>query len=335
MSRNRKLDRLIEQWVEYRDTVSRLGGQAGVTPEQERQFLTLKASLSGFLPMLQEGVNQGSLNTEAQANVRGMTDLMNGQLSLSGYTPGDDFLNRWHTHYLYLNKYKGISQNARPARGMAGSTAPSSMPGDHYYRGGFAHRYIRPIFNNWLTRFVVRMAVVAGIVILVAKVLNVDLRQAPEWGRQVSNDWWGPGDGTPAGTSGGPLNAPKTTTNSVGKSTRTHQDAMDSAIQGKAGGSGPIAARKPGTRPITSDRSIRINAGERSGKYSPDGSDVFTPPQTPGVINDAGAAINRLIPRPVKNFLSPVTQKYGVEVTVAMVGIGLLLLAYMIFGRAR
>lgn len=341
MSRNRKLDRLMEQWVEYRDTVSRLGGQVGATPEQENQFLALKASLSALLPMLQESVNQGSLNTEAQANVRGMTDLMNNQISLSGVTPGDDFLNRWHTHYLYLNKYKGMTQNARPGRGMGGSAAPSSMPGSDFYRGGFVHRYIRPIFNNWLTRFVVRLAVVAGLIILVAKVLNVDLRQAPEWGRQVANSWWGPGNGTPVGANGGPLNAPKNSTNAVGKSTRTHQNAMDSAVQGaekadgSGGGSGPIAAKKPGAKPITGDRTIRINGGERNTKYTPDGSDTFTPPQTPGVITDAGSAINRLIPRPVKEFLGPVTQKYGVEVTVAMVGIGLLLLAYMIFGRAR
>jgi len=339
MSRNRKLDRFMEQWIEYRDTVSRLGGQAGVTPEQERQFLALKASLSESLPSLQDSHNQGSLNTEAQANVRGMTDLMNGQISLGGVTPGDDFLNRWHTHYLYLNKYKGMAQSTRSARSVGGSAAPSSMPGDGFYKGGFTHRYIRPIFNNWLTRFVVRLAVVAGLIILVAKVLNVDLRQAPQWGQQVAHDWWGPGSTTPSGTAGGPLNAPKTTTNAVGKSTRTHQDAMDSAVNGaekadgSGGGSGPIAAKKPGT--VTGNRAITINGGDRNAKYSPDGSDIFKPPQTPGVITDTGAAINRLIPRPVKEFLSPVTQKYGVEVTVAMVGIGLLLLAYMIFGRAR
>ena len=339
MSRNRKLDRLIEQWVEYRDTVSRLGGQAGATPEQERQFLTLKASISEYLPMLQDGQSQGSVNTEAQANVRGMTDLMNGQLSLSGHTPGDDFLNRWHTHYLYLNKYKGMAHTARPARTLGGSSAPASMPGDAYYRGGFAHRFIRPIFNNWLTRFVVRLAVVAGLIILVAKVLNVDLRQAPQWGQQVAHDWWGPGSGTPTGATGGPLNAPKTATNSAGKSTRTHQDAMDSAVKGaetadgSGGGSGPIAAKKPGA--VTSNRTFTINGGPRNARYSPDGSDIFTPPPTPGIVTDAGATVNRLIPRPIKEFLSPVTQKYGVEVTVAMIGIGLLLLAYMIFGRAR
>ena len=126
MSRTRKLDRLIEQWIEYRDTVSRLGGQPGATPDQERLFLELKASLAGLMPMLQDSLSQGGLNTEAQSNVRGMTVLMNGQVSLSGHTPGDDFLNRWHTHYLYLNKYKGMAQNSRPARGMSGGAAPAN-----------------------------------------------------------------------------------------------------------------------------------------------------------------------------------------------------------------
>jgi hypothetical protein len=350
MSRNRKLDRLIEQWIEYRDTVSRLGGQAGATPEQERQFLSLKASIAAALPSIADSHAQGSINTEAQANVRGMTDLMNSQLSLAGHLPGDDFLNRWHTHYLYLNRFKGMAQQARPAMGRAGMAAPASMPGDGYYKGSFSHRYIRPIFNNWLTRFVVRLAVVAGLVILVARVLNMDLNQAPQWGKQVANDWWGPGNASSTGTSSnttggrtpaGPLNAPHDTRTSVNKSTRTHQDAIDSAVRGadladgSGGGAGPIAARKPGQKPVSGDRTVTINSGPRSTKYSPDGSNVFQPPATPGVVNDAKAVASRLVPRPVKEVFAPVTQRYGVEVTVAMVGIGLLLVAYMIFGRAR
>ncbi|HEX7879073.1 MAG TPA: hypothetical protein VF720_06665 [Candidatus Eisenbacteria bacterium] len=351
MSRNRKLDRLIENWIEYRDTVSRLGGQAGATPEQERQFLELKASIAASLPFIAESNGSGSLNTEAQANVRGMTDLMNSQLSLASHLPGDDFLNRWHTHYLYLNRFKGMAQSARPMHRAGGGAAPASMPGDNYYKGDFGRRYIRPIFNNWLTRFVVRLAVVAGLIILVAKVLNVDLNRAPEWGKQVASDWWGPGSGNSTSSStnttggrapAGPLNAPKDTRASVNKSTRTHQDAMDSAIEGaeradgSGGGAGPVAAVKPGQgKPVSGNRTVTINSGPRNTKYSPDGSNVFQPPATPGVVNDAKVVANRLVPRPVKDFFQPVTSRYGVEVTVAMVGIGLLLVAYMIFGRAR
>jgi hypothetical protein len=353
MSRNRKLDRLIENWIEYRDTVSRLGGQAGATPEQERQFLELKASIAGSLPFIAESNTSGSLNTEAQANVRGMTDLMNSQLSLASHLPGDDFLNRWHTHYLYLNRFKGMAQTARPMHRAAGGRRSGQHAGGWLLQGRTsARRYIRPIFNNWLTRFVVRLAVVAGLVILVAKVLNIDLNQAPQWGKQVASDWWGPGSANSTSSSsntGGrapasPVNAPRDTRASVNKSTRTHQDAMDSAIEGaeradgSGGGSGPIEAVKPGqkgSKPVSGDRTVTINSGPRTTKYSVDGSDTFRPPATPGVVNDAKVVANRLVPRPVKEFFQPVTSRYGVEVTVAMVGIGLLLVAYMIFGRAR
>jgi hypothetical protein len=339
MTRKRKLDRLIEQWIEYRDMVSRYGGQSGVAPEQEKVFLSLKATIAGLLPILQDS-QPGAPNTEAQSNVRGMTDLMNVQLSLAGVSPGDDFLNRWHAHYLYLNKHKGQREHAPAAyRHHGGGVipgAPASMPGDSYYKGGFARRYIRPLFDNWFTKFVVRMAVVAGLVLLVAKVLNVDLNQVPGAAQRTWSSWWAPAEPTTSG----PVGTGRRAVDSARSSTVTHQDRIDQTVQGSTGtgaatggGAGPIAARPGGG--VRQDRAVRINQPRPQERFSVDGTDVFVPPSTPAIVPKAKGFFGGLIPRPVKDLFSPVTERYGVEVTVAMVGIGLLLVAYMLFGRAR
>jgi hypothetical protein len=338
MTRRRKLDRLIEQWIEYRDMVSRHGGQSSVSPEQEKLFLTLKATISGLLPILQDG-QPGAPNTEAQTNARGMTDLMNLQLSLSGVSPGDDFLNRWHAHYLYLNKYKGQREHAPAAfqhRSGAIPGAPASMPGDSYYKGGFARRYIRPLFDNWFTKFVVRLAVVAGLVLLVAKVLNVDLTQVPGAAQRTWSEWWAPAEPTAQG----PVSTGRKAVDSARGSTVTHQDRIDETVQGSTGtgaatggGAGPIAAKPAGG--VRQERAVRINQPRPQERFSVDGTDVFVPPSTPAIVPKAKGFFGGLIPRPLKEFFNPVTQRYGVEVTVAMVGIGLLLVAYMLFGRAR
>jgi hypothetical protein len=176
----RRLGELIAAWVEYRDVVTSLAGRGKATPEQEKRFLDLKASISSRLPILTAAIPPGSAGQEVQNQVRGMTELLNRHLNLEGGGPapgdeGDDFLSRWHMHFLYLNQFKGQQKEARPPRRMV---APPSLP--PAYSGHGFRRFLGRIFDNWLVRFVVRVAIVAAVVIIGARVLHLDLRQAPE-----------------------------------------------------------------------------------------------------------------------------------------------------------
>ena len=324
LSRRRGLNRLIDQWVEYRDMVSRWSGQEGIPPEAERTFLELKASIAARLPLLQDGQGPGSISSEAQSQAKGMVELMNGQLALVGEGPASDFLNRWHAHYLYLHRFKG--QDRHPARPRHVSGAPASMPGDNYYRGSWLYRTLRGLFDNWFTRFVVRLAVVAGLVILVARVLDIDLRHAPEWGRRVAAEWWGPAQPT---SGGGPTGAVGQTRQAVGNATRAAEQKVEAGMRAAEG----KAAEKP---PAGTGRNVvTINGGQPQVKHSVNGTGVFQPPPTPAVIPKARAFFSQFVPRPVREFFHPVSERYGVELTVAMIGIAMLLIAYMIFGRAR
>lgn len=294
MARRRRLDRLIEQWVEYRDTVTRWAGPADPPPEVERKFLELKAMIAAGLAPLHGPAVPGPAGGEAASHARGMTELMNGQPTLSHGSPGDDFLNRWHAHYLYLHRFR---EQAPSATGpLAASRAPASMPVASGAGGRTSSRVIRGLFDNWLTRFLVRAAIVAGLVVLVAQVLHVDLRRLPEWGRRVAAGWESSAPATTAVKPAGRPTAP------------------------------PAAA---------GDRTIRINAARPAGKHSVDDSGIFQPPPAPEFVPKVKRLLQKAIPGPLRDFLRPVSQRYGVELTVAMFGILMLLLAYMIFGRVR
>jgi hypothetical protein len=314
----KKLDGLIASWVQYRDMVTRHTGDSSATPEEERQFLELKGLISSLLPLLVKTVSPGGLHQEVENQVRGMTDLMNRSLTLGGdgsTRPADwnEFLARWHTHYLYLNRFKGQERERGP-RPKAPRAPVSGTP------AADVHRTVRGLFDNWLTKFVVKVAVLFAMVVLGAKILNVDLSKAPEWGKSVARDWWGPERDLSAKTGPGGA-SPAAGTTQAGTNARS-----------PAGGSTP--AKENAT--AGQDRTIRIGGSPRSTPYSVDGQETVAAPPLPKAFGKLKEALKRVVPRPLKEgFLQPLYSQYGVEATVAMVGILLLLVAYMVFGRAR
>lgn len=327
----RKMNELIAAWVEFRDVVTSLAGQGKATPEQEKRFLDLKASISSRLPILTLDGSTIGPGQEAQNQVRGMTELLNRYLTLGAGGPvpgdeGDDFLSRWHMHFLYLNQFKGRQREARaPRRTLAPPSIPPGSAGQ-----GF-RRVVGRIFDNWLVRFVVQVAILAAVVVIGARLLNIDLKRAPEWGRRVASEWWGKGSDTalqpgapqPGESGGGPHGT-------AAGGAPTAQPG--SAAASKTAGAGPAASGKGGA---TQDRTIRINDHTARPKYSVDGSGEFTPPAAPAKIRGGIDKLGSLIPRPVREFFSPVVERWGPEATVAMVGLALLLIGYLIFGRAR
>ena len=135
-----KLNRVIRNWVAYRDVVLNWLGSREVSPEQEEHFLALKARIAKQLPWL-TSVIPPSVGPEAQRNLAMMTDLLNRFRSLkietvSGQRVREEFDRDWHESFIFLNKLTGVRLAERPAmpqmRRFKG--APSGMPHHRMHR---------------------------------------------------------------------------------------------------------------------------------------------------------------------------------------------------------
>jgi hypothetical protein len=325
MMRKRKLNELIASWVEYRDTIARHAGQGEATPEQERRFLELKATIAARLPLLNEfSTGHGTVNQELAANVRGMTDLMNRYLTLNSNGAFDEkareeFMSKWHSHFLFMNRFKELPGHAPQQRSRL---TPAPVSGSSPYSTWGGRRLVSGIFDNWVTRFAVRAAVVIILVVIAARLTNFDFANAGDSAKRIYNEWWGP--------SSPPQVAAAITKNA----TKTHAGTIDQSVN--ASSTGQVPAEKATTTKKKAGNVVMIGPGsENRGKHSVDGTGAFKAPEGPNPLHKAVAFIRDITPRPLREFMSPVTQQWGVEATIAFVGVGLLLVAYMLFGRAR
>jgi hypothetical protein len=322
MMRRKRLNELISSWVEYRDMIARHAGQGQATPEQERKFLDLKAEIAARIPLLQEFSGHGGLNQELQGHVRGMTDLMNRYLTLNPngqFTDAEreDFMSRWHAHFLYLNRFKGMQGQPQAKQKSRLHAAP--MSGSNPYATWGGRRLITGMFDNWMTRFVIRASIIVILVTIAVRLTNFDFANAGESVKRIRDQWWGPSGSSNA-------NVAVVVPDDAAKKPGTSGTGADNAS----------TTTKPPSKPTTGRNAVIIGpgSGERP-KHSVDGSGVFKPPQGANPLQKAVAVIRDITPRPLREFMRPVTNQWGVEATVAMVGVGLLLVAYMLFGRAR
>jgi len=120
-----RLERVIRQWTEYRSLVlTRLGGEHP-SPGDERSFLALKGKISEGLAALTESLGSQA-GQEVLSHVEAMSSLLNRYPTLYADAPlagqaRDEFEREWHSHYLFLNRLKGMDTNAAPMDPRAGA----------------------------------------------------------------------------------------------------------------------------------------------------------------------------------------------------------------------
>jgi hypothetical protein len=165
-----KLRRLITGWTEYREAVLAEREPGAATARQEEDFLALKARIATLLPLLVVGTPAGAA-AEAQNHSRGMTELLNRYRSLGveGAPVGRDreeFERRWHEHFVFLNKLKGMKfgQDKLPSMRRSSAAVPTGIP---------ARRYRRGLPGVWMIKFAFQLAILAAILYGIAWILGV------------------------------------------------------------------------------------------------------------------------------------------------------------------
>lgn len=165
-----KLHQLIQSWRKFHDMVVQDEGVQGITKEKEEVFLGLKGRIARQLPMLADGLPTAVV-AEVQRHQTLMTDLINRHRTLRREAPPsakerDDFEHAWHSHFIFLNKMKGLPRQKKEkvARARHTSAAPSGMP---------AKRVDRTRMGAWVFRFLVQLAILILILYLVARTFGM------------------------------------------------------------------------------------------------------------------------------------------------------------------
>jgi len=166
--RKNRLQTLIRQWVEYRDTVLAHLGDEATTQEQEQRFLELKGGIARTLTEVVDEFPPGHLR-QASLNQKGILDFIAQYPTLRTGKPLTDeqkdmFERAWQRHYLTMNQMAAVQgapgDKKKPAGGMH---AP--IP------GGGGHRPRGRIFDHWFVRVVVIVAVLTGALWILAQTL--------------------------------------------------------------------------------------------------------------------------------------------------------------------
>jgi len=160
-----RLERVIRQWTEYRSLVlTRLGGE-NPSPGDERRFLDLKGKISESLAAMTESFGQ-ELGQEVLPHVEAMIGLLNRYPTLYAEGPlagaaREDFEREWHSHFLFLNRLKGMD------------TTPTSMDP----RAGAAYATVEKRKGGGALHILFRLLILVGVIILLVKVVP--------WGKLV------------------------------------------------------------------------------------------------------------------------------------------------------
>lgn len=152
-----RLDRLIREWVEYRNLVANRHGAPDVSPEEETRFLALKGKIAeDITAVVHNGAGAGL--QEMLSHQRSLGEFMTHYPTLAAPNAKSDrereeFEREWHRLFLFLNKLKGMPLRKEP-RPPAAAVKPVGMPTLR-----FGPRFP---FIGWLFRFVVRLAVLVA-----------------------------------------------------------------------------------------------------------------------------------------------------------------------------
>lgn len=148
-----RLDRLIREWVEYRNLVSSRHGAADVSAEEENRFLALKGKIVEDLAgVTHDGAGAGM--QELLAHQRSLGEFMNRYPTLAveaapSEREREEFEREWHRLFLFLNRLKGMP-GRRAAKAPGPAVRPVSIPAPRFGP--------RVPLLGWLFKFVVRLA---------------------------------------------------------------------------------------------------------------------------------------------------------------------------------
>jgi uncharacterized membrane protein YccC len=149
-----RLDRLIREWVEYRNLVANRHGAPDISPEEENRFLALKGKIAEDVTAVVHNGSGAGLQ-EMLSHQRSLGEFMTHYPTLAAPNAVSDrereeFEREWHRLFLFLNKLKGMPAR-KEAKPLAAAARPVSMPMPR-----FGPRFS---FFGWLFRFAVRLAV--------------------------------------------------------------------------------------------------------------------------------------------------------------------------------
>ncbi|KPJ59856.1 MAG: hypothetical protein AMJ46_09510 [Latescibacteria bacterium DG_63] len=172
MNGRRKIRSLIETWVRFGEFLKTSLGREGVQKAQEEEFLRLKARIAHLLPILTVIERSGSIDPEALAAVRDITEMLNSFATLATPEPltveeTEEIIARWHTIFIFLNKLEGAVKDRRYGFVRRG--------GERAQETGFTR-----VARSRLTRFFISLVIVVACVTIVAGLLDISMEEARE-----------------------------------------------------------------------------------------------------------------------------------------------------------
>jgi len=170
----RRLRKLIETWVVFGEFLKTSLGKEGVQNAQEEQFLALKAKIAHLLPVLTVIERGRSIDPEALAAVRDITEMLNSFTTLATPEPfskedTEEIIAQWHRIFIFLNKLEGALKDRRYGFLIRGERSGQvQVPA----AGGS--------FGGGLLRFLIGLVIVVAAGVLIAGLLGITVEQAKE-----------------------------------------------------------------------------------------------------------------------------------------------------------
>ncbi len=174
MNGKRKLRKLIETWVVFGEFLKTSLGKEGVQSAQEEQFLALKAKIAHLLPVLTVIERGRSVDPEALAAVRDITEMLNSFTTLVTPEPfskeeTEEIIAQWHRIFIFLNKLEGALKDRRYGFLIRGERAGEPLQAAP-----------RSNFGGGFVRFLIGLVIVIAVGVLIAGLLGITVDQAKE-----------------------------------------------------------------------------------------------------------------------------------------------------------
>jgi hypothetical protein len=238
MNGKRRIKKLIETWVRFGDFLKTGLGQEGVRKAQEEEFLRLKAKIAHLLPVLTVVERGRTIDPEALAAVRDITEMLNSFTTLATPEPltraeTEEIIAHWHRIFIFLNKLEGALRDRRYGFLLRAGE-------ERREQAAFAG-----IFTNWFVRFVISLVIVVACAALIGGLLDITLDDATVAVKRGIHVLFGQGSVATIGA--------------VGSQAPDSAGTVASAGEAKTG----TVANKTGQPSVARPKLIRGHVGER------------------------------------------------------------------------